>query len=164
MELDDEALSCLQRSTVAQNCQNFCHEKICRFDLYRHHRPYGYRDLIGGQMKMEIFYLVGLGLLFGALIVYATMKLIGFYQGFEKRISETEEQIKELEAQIKGKQLPFYVRDGLEEIKALENKDTFDLARMRLYLEEAIKTVDQAADRQTKMGDVYDALRNHKKN
>jgi hypothetical protein len=105
---------------------------------------------------MQIFIYIFFGVVFGGLVGYAAMKLIGCMQNFEKRITE-------LEAQIKGKQLPYYVKDGLEEIKALENADMFDLARTRLYLEEAMKTVDQAAERQNKMGDVYAALRNHKK-
>lgn len=109
---------------------------------------------------MQLFILIGLGMVFGGLIVFAVMKLVGYHKA---HMANFESRIAELEAQIKGKQLPFYVRDGLEEIKALENADAFDLARMRLYLDEAIKTVDQAADRQNKMGDVYDALRNHKK-
>lgn len=102
------------------------------------------------------FLLIGLGIVLGAVIVYATKKLIDWATNFEKRIAE-------LEAQIKGKQLPYYVKDGLEDIKALENADSFDLARMRLYLEEVIKTVDLAADRQNKMGEIYKALRNPKK-
>jgi len=105
---------------------------------------------------MSIYFQIFLGFMFGGLIVFAALKLVGYCEGLEKRITE-------LESQIKGRQLPYYVKDGLEEIKALENKDSFDLARMRLYLEEAIKTVDQAADRQNKMGEVYNALRNHKK-
>ena len=109
---------------------------------------------------MNIIIQILLGVLLGAVIVLATVKLNNCHQA---RMADLEKRISELEAQVKGKQLPFYVRDGLEEIKALENKDLFDLARMRLYLEEVIKTIDLAADRQTKMGDVYDALRNHKK-
>lgn len=109
---------------------------------------------------MQILILIGLGMVFGGVIVYAVMKLVGYHNA---NMSNLEKRIFDLEEQVNGKQLPFYVRDGLEEIKALENNDSFDLARMRLYLEEAIKTVDQAADRQTKMGDVYNALRNHKK-
>ena len=74
----------------------------------------------------------------------------------------TRQRIADLEAQLKGRQLPYFVRDGLEDIKALENYDAFDLARVRLYLTEAMKTVDAAAERQDKMGEIYNALRNHK--
>lgn len=109
---------------------------------------------------MQLFILISLGMVFGGLIVFAVMKLVGYHKA---KMANFEKRIIELEEQVKGKQLPFYVKDGLEEIKALENNDSFDLARMRLYLEEAMRTVDQAAERQTKMGDVYNALRNHKK-
>ena len=100
------------------------------------------------------------GLLLGGLIVYASMKVIHWYK---KREEDLVKRIKDLEEQLKGKQLPYFVRDGLEDIKALENKDEFDLARMRLYLEEAMKTIDQAAERKKRMSEVYSSLRNHTK-
>lgn len=108
---------------------------------------------------MDKFYLIFIGFLFGALVAYGLMQV---KQAHEKRKADFERRLKDLEEQINGKQLPYFVRDGLEDIKALENKDTFDLARLRLYLEEAIKTVDQAASRQNKMSEVYDELRNPK--
>lgn len=104
--------------------------------------------------------LIGIGFIAGALAMFS---LVRIRQASEKAISDLHHRIDLLEQQIKGKQLPFHVRDGLEEIKALENYDAFDLARIRIYLEEAIKSVDSAAERQKTMGTIYDGLRNGKK-
>lgn len=112
------------------------------------------------KISPEIICLIFLGIVFGALIVFAVMSLVNVHR---RKIADFEKRIADLEAQVNGKQLPYFVKNGLEEIKALENADSFDLARMRLYLEETIKTVDQAFERQNKMGDVYRVMRNHKK-
>lgn len=105
---------------------------------------------------MNALLLIGIGILAGGLGMWCLMRI-------QKAFDDQNRRIDQLEAQVRGKQLPFHVRDGLENIQALKNYDAFDLARVRLYLEEAIKSVDAAASRQKKMGNIYDGLRNGRK-
>lgn len=119
---------------------------------------------------MDILCLISIGALFGAAAMYSAMKIIDHYKRQEAETAEIKKQndailndLSNLHQQIKGRQLPYFIRDGLEDIKTLENNDSFDLARIRTYAEELIKTVDQAADRQTRMVEIYNRLRNHKK-
>ncbi len=100
------------------------------------------------------------GLVFGGLAVWCVMCI---KKAYDDQLADLRRSVDELKQQIKGKQLPFYVRDGLEEIKALDNYDAFDLARIRLYLEQIIESVDKAVERNKKKDAAYDAVRNRKK-
>lgn len=99
------------------------------------------------------------GLVVGALATWCAMRIKRFY---DDQITELRKSVDELKQQIKGRQLPFYVRDGLEEIKALDNYDAFDLARIRLYLEQIIESVDKAVERNKKKDAAYDSVRNRR--
>lgn len=62
----------------------------------------------------------------GGLAVYCAMRLYQYFKGVSQRIAE-------LEAQIKGKQLPFYVSRFLEDQIALEGMQDDDLSTLVLY-------------------------------
>jgi hypothetical protein len=119
---------------------------------------------------MDTIHLIGISTLFGATAMYCGMKILEHYRHIRKENEELKKQndnvILEyagLLDQLKGKQLPYWLRDGLEDWKALENNDAFERARQKLFLQEQIKILDQADDRKRRKDEVYSLLRNHKK-
>ena len=113
---------------------------------------------------MEIIGWITGATLFGALAMYSGMKISEYQKKKEieqnKRIETISNELNDLKEQLKGKQLPYFVRDGLEDWRAIENANEFDLTRIQLYLQEMTKTVDQAVERKQRAVDIYKSLRN----
>jgi hypothetical protein len=118
---------------------------------------------------MDTIHLIGISTLFGATAMYCGMRISEHYRDLRKENEDLKKQndnvikdFTELLQQLKGKQIPYFVRDGLEDWKALDNNDAFERARHRLFLEEQIKMMDQADERKRRKDEVYSLLRNHK--